>query len=368
MEAIATRRLVVGALLAGAGAAALGGYYSMSDGDYDAILAELTRPLAENADARELIRYSTLAANSHNTQPWLFRIRDRAIDILPDLHRLTPIVDPDEHHLFVSLGCAAENLSLAAKARGHSGEVLFDSAAEARVSVDLAVGPREEIALFGAIPMRCCTRSLYDGSNISTEVLDRLTAVARIGGVEPIILVEKRKIEAVLALIIAGNSRQMDDPAFLHELKTWLRFNARALTTTRDGIYSASTGNPPLPSWLGPTMFDLTVSKDGENAKYTEQIRSSSGLAIFVAETNDKAGWVAAGRSFQRFALQATADGLKHAFVNQAVEVKDVRSQLQALLNLGERRPNLIVRFGRGPEMPRPLRRRVEDVLLPASA
>ncbi|MGH1559991.1 hypothetical protein ACRAWD_24530 [Caulobacter segnis] len=32
----------------------------------------------------------------------------RAIEILPDLSRRTPVVDPDDHHLFVSLGCALE--------------------------------------------------------------------------------------------------------------------------------------------------------------------------------------------------------------------------------------------------------------------
>jgi hypothetical protein len=67
---------------------------------------------------RELVRYATLAPSSHNTQCWKFRIEQDAIAIGPDLSRRTPSVDPDDHHLHVSLGCAAENLVQAALAHG----------------------------------------------------------------------------------------------------------------------------------------------------------------------------------------------------------------------------------------------------------
>ena len=52
------------------------------------------------------------------------------------------------------------------------------------------------------------------------------------------------------------------------------------------------------------------------------------------------------GNYAQRFALQTTALGIKHAFLNQAVEVPEVRRRLAEHLGFGERRPDLIVRFG----------------------
>jgi hypothetical protein len=54
---------------------------------------------------------------------------------------------------------------------------------------------------------------------------------------------------------------------------------------------------------------------------------------------------------------------LKYAFANQAVEVPRLRQQLASYLGLGERRPDLIVRFGTGPELPRSLRRPVSRVI-----
>jgi hypothetical protein len=84
---------------------------------------------------------------------------------------------------------------------------------------------------------------------------------------------------------------------------------------------------------------------------------------VLVARTPDRAGWVEAGRAYQRFALEATVRGLRHAFVNQAVEVAAVREKLAAELGIPGRRPDMILRFGNGPEMPRSLRRPVDSVL-----
>lgn len=65
----------------------------------------------------------------------------------------------------------------------------------------------------------------------------------------------------------------------------------------------------------------------------------------------------------QRLALEATALGLKHAYVNQPVEVARLRPDLAALIGENGRRPDLVIRFGYGPEMPFSLRRPVEAVL-----
>jgi hypothetical protein len=255
-------------------------------------------------------------------------------------------------------------MKIAARARGMAGETHFDAQGDGSVRVDLSPAASEEGALFSAIPTRQVTRATYDGASVPPHVVARLEAAARTDDVEPVFIADKAIVEDVLGLVIPGNTQQMDDDAFLAELKHWLRFNARSAAETRDGLYSASSGNPTLPSWLGPTAFDFFFSKQPENDKYAEQMRSSAGLVVFVGPSDDKAGWVAAGRAYQRFALQATADGLKHAFVNQAVEVPEMRRELRTLLGLGDRRPDLVLRFGYGPAMPKSLRRKPGDVIV----
>jgi hypothetical protein len=50
-----------------------------------------------------------------------------------------------------------------------------------------------------------------------------------------------------------------------------------------------------------------------QNKKDSRNILSSSGVAVFVSEANDKEHWIEAGRCYERFALQATALNLRSA-------------------------------------------------------
>src|SRR5262245_11413509 len=88
-------------LLAVAGVSATGGYILVEYApwlNYDKQADDTRRPLEKDsplpARMRELVRYATLAANGHNTQPWKFAIKEQAIEIHPDDTRRLPIVDP----------------------------------------------------------------------------------------------------------------------------------------------------------------------------------------------------------------------------------------------------------------------------------
>ena len=311
----------------------------------------------------ELVRLATLAPSSHNTQCWKFAVEDKAITILPDLSRRCPAVDPDDHHLFVSLGCAAENLVQAALAHGLAGDVQFDTARDA-VRVTLAPTPAQATPLFNAIAQRQSTRGDYDGKPLSTEELNLLERAGSSARVRMLLLTERPAMESVLDYVVQGNTAQMADPAFVKELKTWIRFNAGEALRTGDGLYSAASGNPNIPTWIGELAFRWVFTPQGENDKYARQIRSSAGIALFVGQSADKAHWVEVGRCYERFALQATALGIRNAFLNQPVEVASVRPQFASAIGLSGQRPDLVVRFGRGPTLPLSMRRPVQAVLV----
>lgn len=351
-------------VLAGAGAAALGYRQLSSMDEYNAAVAASRAALGENPSLHEFVRFATLAPNGHNTQPWRFRVAAGRIDILPDPARRTPVVDPDDHHIFVSIGAATENLALAAAARGHPGEVVFDTTGAGAAGVILGNGPPRTSPLFEAIPRRQSTRADYDGRPLSTAELNQLVAAATVPGVDMVLITDPAQMRRITDLVVTGNTAQMTDAAFLTELKRWLRFNPHAALATRDGLFSAASGSPVLPTWLGPAMFDRFAGVAHENDKYARQLGSSAGIAVFVGARADAEHWVQVGRACQRFALQATALGLKQAFVNQPVEVASLRPELAALVGLPGRRPDIVMRFGRGLPLPFSARRPVEDVLV----
>ena len=369
------RRLIFGGL-AGAGlVAAVGGgavwaVDAQDSAAYDAAVQETWRH-SETFDApapiaqRELVRYATLAANSHNTQPWRFGFSDGSISLAPDLARRLAVVDPDNHHLFCSLGCATENLRLAAAAFGFHATSRFDESAQG-IRIDLEKAPAATSPLFEAIPKRQSTRSVFDGRPVPVEHLRLLEAAGTEDGVELRLFTERKPIEDILGFLVAGDSAQMDDAAFIRELKRWLRFNYAEALAKEDGLFTKASGNPVAPSWLGRALFRYIVTKEGENDTYEKQLRSSAGVAVFISDKNEPASWSAAGRCCQRFALQATALNIRHCFINQPVEVPAVRGSFASYLGVGDRRPDLVMRFGYGPELPRSLRRPLDRVIVAA--
>jgi hypothetical protein len=339
-------------------------YISMgSVGDYEAEAAKLREMLAIDPELKEFVRYATLAANSHNTQPWKFALSESDIRITPDYARRTPIADPDDHHLFASLGCAAENLVLSAAARGRSANVTFDETNGGQIVIALVAANPIESELFRAIPDRQCSRSIYSGAEVSADQLKLLEKAAKEDGMDVLFITHKAKREQVYEYIVSANSAQIGDEAFATELKSWLRFNPAAALTSGDGLFSACSGNPTLPSWVGNLMFPFVFTESRENKKLVEQLRSSAGIAIFVSQESDKAHWFRAGCAYQRFALQATTLGIRNAFLNQPIEVPSVPADFARFLDLGDRRPDFVVRFGAAAALPMSLRRPVYSVL-----
>ena len=362
---ISRRTLFIGGAVAIAGAGAVGSevWRMGTMTDYNAAIDHLHRPLPANPDARDLTRFATLAANSHNTQAWQFRLYGDRIDILPDLTRATPVVDPDNHHLFISLGCAAETLSVAARSRGMPGEVRFGPAS-GELSFARTVGAATDTDLSDAIPFRQSTRGMFDGSRLNSADLGSLARAARVPGVDLILITDRAQMGQATDLIANANTAQIADPAYMAELKHWMRFNPRRAAASGDGLFSATSGNPAMPDWLGPMVLNWAYTAESDNKTTAAKIASSAGLAVFVGADDTAANWVQVGRACQRFALQATAMGLKHAFLNQPVEVASLRADLASLIGMPGRRPDLVMRFGRGAELPFSARRSVNEVMI----
>lgn len=360
---ISRRALVVSGLsVAAIGACGYGLWPRL--GGYNEEVDRQRRPLSADPDLVELARFATLAANGHNTQPWKFRLDGATVSILPDLSRRTQVVDPDDHHLYVSLGCAAENLLIAANSTGRSTELSFEDGPQTRIDISLGNGPVRDVALQQAIPLRQSTRSEYDGQPISASEIKQLKAAAQQEGVSVLIFTEASDRDAILDLVVEANSAQMDDPAFVAELRNWIRMTPKQALETQDGLFAACTGNPVVPAWIANPMFGMFFQKDSENDKYRTQIRSSAGVAVFVGDAEDPEHWVKVGRSFQRFALQSTALGIRNAHINQPIEVAGVRSEFSRWLGMTDARPDLVVRFGRAPALPMSLRRPVADLMI----
>ena len=333
--------------------------------NYEQTAARTRQPITQSADLsrqmREMIRYATLAANGHNTQPWTFVLREHTIEIHPDFSRRLPIVDPDHRELWISLGCALENLLIAARATGYTAQVTYPDQADF-IRVALTEDAPQESPLFEAIPQRQNTRAEYDGQKLPAAEQAQLEALPLEPGVGLLFANSSAQMETLLDYVNQGNMSQYADPAFVEELIQWLRFNKKEANTLRDGLYTQCTGNPVVPRWLGQ-MFVSGMKPQQQADSDARKLRSSSGAVVIASESDDRTTLVRVGQVYERLALTMTSMGIRSAFLNQPIEVTGLRPQFQNAVGLGTSLPQLLVRYGYANPMPRSLRRPVEAVI-----
>ena len=78
--------------------------------------AERRRP-GDSVDLRDhtdaIVWAATRAPSYRNTQPWLFRVAARQVEVYADRSRSCPVADPDDRELFLGLGAAVFGVRLA---------------------------------------------------------------------------------------------------------------------------------------------------------------------------------------------------------------------------------------------------------------
>jgi hypothetical protein len=323
---------------------------------------------SDRINFHRLIECATLAPSGHNTQPWRFRISNGSIELRADLYRRLPVVDPDDHALYISLGCALENLVIAAEHDGLAARLdpYFGDSNDPCIRVHLAPGEvNEDSGLYPVLARRQSNRRRYNRRKIKEEELARLLQAGRRDAVElRSFAVGSPEISPIIEFVREGNRQQFSDRTFVEELVSWVRFSRREVQRTSDGLFGPALGFPPVPRWLGKFIMTRLLSPESEAKRQARAIDSSSHLLLFIARNHDKTGWIETGRAFQRVALTATLLGMAHAHVNMPCEVPTVRSRLAEHLGLVNReQPLLLIRIGYAQAMPRAPRRPVEAVL-----
>jgi nitroreductase len=133
-----------------------------------------------------LVRAAILAANPHNTQPWLFRVSPSRIDVFANTRRNIGAIDPYLREMHTGVGCALENLMLAAAANGFAAQVALapnpaNTSHAARI--ELAPAPVQESDLYRAIPHRHTNRGPYRPDAVVTPATQ--LALQALAGADP---------------------------------------------------------------------------------------------------------------------------------------------------------------------------------------
>lgn len=283
-----------------------------------------------------LVSAAILAANAHNTQPWIFRVQDARIDLFADEGRKIGAIDPFSRELHVGLGCALENLLLAARAGGYEYHLALapdrsDPTHAARI--ELSPGSEQTSPLYEAIPKRHTNRYPYDTSRpLRRETLSALGALNDEQDVQVFWFASKEERENVAGLLVgAAGAVNADERQSYDNALKWLRQGEEAVQGHRDGL-TLDTMGLSGPTLLAAKMLPSPSLKSSGEAWLSllrGQAQSASAFGVLaVRDYGDAAQRMRAGRLWQRMHLWVTKEGLAAQPMNQLHERADREEQV----------------------------------------
>lgn len=324
-------------------------------------------------DIQFMIEQAIKAPSGHNTQPWLFRINKNSIEIHPDFSKTLKVVDSNHRELFISLGCAAENLCIAAQAKGYTYKVEISDNGVITIQLTPQIDNKETSTennpntLLELINKRQSNRSMFNGQTIKETTLKEITSINRDQNIG--LHCWKNNTPEFVQLsrfILKGNEIQMNDSLFKTELKTWMRFNRNHEEKTKDGLSYAVFGAPNFPKWISRFIMSACLSPGIQNKSDRKKINSSSHLILFTIKEDTPKAWIAAGIALERFLLNTTRFGIATAFMNQPCEINCLSEQIQKeiLKEYKKEIPVLLLRLGYAQPMPYSPRKKVSDAII----
>lgn len=287
----------------------------------------------------KLIRAAVLASSPHNTQPWQFRVAGASVEFYLDPRRLVKGLDPYLREAHIGMGCALENLMLAADANGLAATVAMpdggldqhpEGSLRLIAKVDLAPGPGNQTELYGAIPRRHTNRGIYDPNGALPQGFagDMLSLC----NVEPdarLFVFTDPEQKSRLTAISAGANRELySDDEVENGSNQWIRWRTSDIRKFEDGLTIDNFGLPPMTAALAKAAPAFLLKRAATPAQragmYAQQLRSARLIGmICVRDRLSVRQSLIAGRIWQRAHLLATAREVAARPCNEAIEMID---------------------------------------------
>ncbi|SEP03871.1 Nitroreductase family protein [Halogranum amylolyticum] len=293
-------------------------------------------PLREQG--KFLLRYAILAPSSHNSQPWQFAVRDETIEVTYDETRWLEVADQDKRELFISIGCALENLCIAAEHFDIGYNITYHANKDDNLVSIVTLETESEPSfsrppkLFDELTERYTSHQLFEDQTISQETRDKFSRTIEEDDVTLYLINESEQKRSIGELQADADEAQMADPAYRKELGYWVGMGALGSSWLMARIGQAVV-----------THFDLGEREGQNNSKLIER---APVIAVLATHADTPTARVKAGQVFERLALLASAEDIAVHPMSQTLERPEMRTELAARADTEGEYPQHLFRLG----------------------
>jgi len=303
-----------------------------------------------------LIRFAVLAPSSHNSQPWQFFVQDNVITVLPNLGRKLSESDTNNRQLYISLGCAIENILTAADYYGF--HVTLNYLPQGRAN-DLAAElifsewkntsfQTKKDHLVWSLLRRTTNRNPYKKEPPTQEFLERMSQFSQ-EGLSIEFVQDETKKHRIAEVVIQAGIAAMEDRSFRRELSQYVKSN---ITRSGVGIPAFGMGIPTPVSLVVPFLVKyMNMNKLNKVSDKKLLTQNTPVFGIILTREDTKEYWIKAGQLYERIAILAEKSELSNAIMAAPIQIGEFFKELQEIVSTSLR-PQVFFRLGYATSIP----------------
>ena len=330
----------------------------------------------QNSDKEKilfLLEFAVLAPSYYNSQPWLFKIEDNKCTVLLDPKIQLKESDPDLRNLYISLGCAIENIVIIAKYFGvlEKTESVFDNGKYSATNISFVFNKestrfenaqkldKDYEKLSDYILRRHSSSGFFQGEVVPPDIISRLSTIPFLDefrGLRLDFLTNKDQIAILGKVLSDGIIKKFKEKPYRKEFSRWVHGE----NSKKDGLLRSSLNLKGLFSSIVALLINIINVGPYLARSEFERIKSAPVVCVlgvseednqligsqFVKNTKTKEErWINTGRLTERILLEFSARGFDASFFGSAVMLGDLYKEVQKVIGMTER-PQLI--FGVG--------------------
>lgn len=304
-----------------------------------------------NDQLQFLINFAVLAPSSHNSQPWKYEVKNDCVYVSADRSRELKVSDENGRQLFISLGCAIENIIVAGDYYGFVSAVEYlpdTSNEDLAAKISLRFAPPKDLKssiknhLIFSIRKRVTNRNAYENRMPAEPFLKEIVSL---GGRDFRIDFIREEIEKNLVADIALDAMMtaMTVDEFRYELSNYIKSN---ITKHKIGMPGFGMGFPTLISFVAPHMLRRFNMAKATKKKDEALLKKSTPLfAVISTKDDDRNSWLRAGEAYEKIALLAEREGLATAVWAAPIQIGEFYKNVQKIIKT-DFRPQVFFRIG----------------------